>query len=295
MSAHRRPRRPVLHGLAERIGELQALDGPAEALAKAVRRAVPAGPVKDVLSGTPLGHPLHPVLTDLPIGTWTSALLLDVLGGRAGRRGADRLVALGLLTATPTAVTGLTEWADTTVVDPTVRRVGAVHAVANVGALALFGASLAARRGERRGAGVLLALAGAGALTAGGHLGGHMTYAQGVGIDRTAFEAEPDDWRPTVADSDLGEGALHQAVVDGHDVLLVRSGGSIHALAGRCTHRGGPLADGELVDGCVQCPWHGSRFALEDGSVERGPAAFPQPRYETRVREGRVEVRRAQP
>jgi nitrite reductase/ring-hydroxylating ferredoxin subunit len=83
--------------------------------------------------------------------------------------------------------------------------------------------------------------------------------------------------------------------VDGHDVLLVRSGGTIHALAGRCTHRGGPLADGELVDGCVECPWHGSRFALEDGSVERGPAAFPQPLYETRVRDGRVEVRRAQP
>jgi nitrite reductase/ring-hydroxylating ferredoxin subunit/uncharacterized membrane protein len=293
MSAHRRPRRPVLHGLAERIGELQALDGPAEAVAKAVRRALPAGPVKDVLSGTPLGHPLHPVLTDLPIGTWTSALLLDVLGGRAGRRGADRLVAIGLVSATPTAVTGLTEWADTTVVDPTVRRVGAVHAMANVGALALFGASLAARRAQRRGSGVLLALAGAGAMTAGGHLGGHMTYAQGVGIDRTAFEAVAEDWQPAVAEAELGEGALQHAVVGGHDVVLVRSGGRIHALAGRCAHRGGPLHDGELVDGCVQCPWHGSRFALEDGSVERGPAAFPQPLYETRVRDGQVEVRRA--
>jgi nitrite reductase/ring-hydroxylating ferredoxin subunit/uncharacterized membrane protein len=286
------PSRPALHALAERVGELEVLDPAAKAVAKAVRNAVPKGPVKDALSGTWLGHALHPLLTDVPIGTWTSATILDLIGGSAGRRGADRLVAVGILAATPTAITGLSDWADTEPGHDAVRRIGAVHALSNVTALVLYSGSLAARLAGRRGAGVALGLAGAGALGAGGHLGGHLSYAKGVGVDTHAFDRPVEDWRDVLADAEVPEGALRAADVEGEPVLLARQGGRLFALADRCVHRDGPLHEGELVDGCVQCPLHGSRFALEDGSVERGPAAYPQPVFEARVRDGRIEVRR---
>src|SRR5215208_1328143 len=160
--------------VADAITALDQLDAPARAVGKTVRDTVPAGPVKDALSGTWLGHALHPVLTDLPIGTWTSAVLLDWLGGERSREAADRLIALGLAFALPTAVTGATEWADAEPASDSVRRIGLVHAAANVGAATLFGASLAARRRGARGTGRLLALAGSGLLAASGYLGGHL-------------------------------------------------------------------------------------------------------------------------
>ena len=192
------PDRPYLHRLAERFGELEILDAPAEAWAKKVRGLLGPGAVKDTLSGTFLGHPLHPLLTDLPIGTWTSATLLDLIGGTGSRDAADRLVAAGIAAAIPTAITGTSDWADSTPADDTVRRIGAVHAVSNVAALALYGASLAARRSGRRGRGVLLGLAGMGALGIGGHLGGHLSYEKGVGVQQTALSNLPEEWTSTV-------------------------------------------------------------------------------------------------
>jgi nitrite reductase/ring-hydroxylating ferredoxin subunit/uncharacterized membrane protein len=283
--------KPRLHRLAAATGELEALDAPAKRLAKVVRSALPGGPVKDVLSGTFLGHPLHPLLTDLPIGSWTSALMLDWVGGPESRTGARRLIAAGILAAIPTAAAGYSDWADTEVSSPTVRRTGIVHAAANVTALGFFTASYLARRGGRGGR--VLALTGAGALAAGGHLGGHMSFAEGVGVNQTAFEEGPGDWTPTVTEDELAAGRPVCARAGDVNVLIVRDGDGIHALDDRCTHRGGPLHEGEVADGCVTCPWHGSRFRLTDGSVERGPASSPQPLYETRVSDGRVEVRRA--
>jgi len=288
-----RATRPRLHHFAERVGQAAALDGPAEAVAGAVRDVVPRGPVKDAISGTYLGHAIHPLLTDLPIGTWMSAALLDVVGGRAARPAARRLIAAGLLAAVPTAASGLNDWADTTPADDGVRRVGAVHAVANVSALGLWAASLAARRADRHGRGVALGLAGMGALVVGGQLGGHLAYAKAVGVDRTAFSAAPDEWTEVLDDAALAEGALQSAEVDGQPILLARRAGRVHALADRCAHRGGALHEGELVGDCVECPLHGSRFRLDDGSVERGPSAYPQPVYDVRVQDGRIAVRGA--
>lgn len=283
--------KPRLHRLAAATGELEALDAPAKRLAKVARSALPGGPVKDVLSGTFLGHPLHPLLTDLPIGSWTSALMLDWVGGPDSRTGARRLIAAGILAAIPTAAAGYSDWADTEVSSPTVRRTGIVHAAANVTALGFFTASYLARRRGRGGR--ALALTGAGALAAGGHLGGHLSFAEGVGVNQTAFEDGPGDWTPTVTEGELAAGRPVCARAGDVNVLIVRDGDGIHALDDRCTHRGGPLHEGEVADGCVTCPWHGSRFRLTDGSVERGPASSPQPLYETRVSDGRVEVRRA--
>jgi len=282
---------PAAHELVERLADFEQLDGPAKVIGKSVRGNIPAGPVKDALSGTWLGHALHPLLTDLPIGTWTSAVLLDWLGGARSEQAADRLIALGLASATPAFVTGWTEWADSELGSDSVRRIGVVHAATNGAATALFGASLVARRRGSRGAGKLLALAGSGVLGAGGHLGGHLAFAKGVGVDQTAFEEPPEGWTSALLDSDLPEGESRYAEVGGVGVLVARTGGEVHAISNRCSHRGAPLDEGELADGCVTCPWHGSVFRLADGSVERGPAAYPQPAWQVRVRAGTIELK----
>src|SRR3954465_13874432 len=285
--------RPRLHELAERVGAAAALDGPAEGVAKGVRGAAPRGPVKNTLSGTPLGHALHPFLTDLPIGTWTSAAVLDLVGGADARPAREPPNAAGILAAVPTAASGLNDWADTTPASDPVRRVGAVHAVANVTALALYAASFAARRGGRHGRGVALGFAGIGALSVGGHLGGHLSYAQAVGVDRTAFESGADEWTEVLDAAALGAGELRAAEVAGRPVVLARVRGEVHALGNTCAHRGGSLSEGEIVGDCVECPLHGSRFRLTDGGVGRGPSASPQPVYDVRVQDGRIAVREA--
>jgi nitrite reductase/ring-hydroxylating ferredoxin subunit len=175
-----------------------------------------------------------------------------------------------------------------------VRRIGLVHAIANGTAAALYGASLVARRRGAHTAGVLLGLAGAGAVGAGGWLGGDLAYARGVGVDETAFDEGPEDWTPALDASMLLDGRPAAALVGDVEIVLVRRNGTIHALADRCSHRGGALHEGELEGDCIECPLHGTRFHLADGSVARGPSAYPQPVYEAREREGRIEVRAAE-
>ncbi len=285
------PTRPALHWLAERVGALEQLDGAAERLSTAVRGVIGSGPVKDALSGTWLGHALHPLLTDVPIGSWTSATILDLLGGRDSEKAADRLIGVGIAASLPTAASGYSDWADTTLTSDSVRRVGLVHAAANGTAIALYGLSWVARKRGRRARGVALALAGGGALAVGGHLGGHLSYSRGVGVDQTTFEYGPTDWTAALPDDQLTEGESKTADVADVTVMLTRRDGRVYALRDRCTHRGGPLHEGEIEDGCVVCPWHKSAFRLEDGSVATGPATAPQPAYDVRVREGSIEVR----
>jgi nitrite reductase/ring-hydroxylating ferredoxin subunit/uncharacterized membrane protein len=284
-------RKPRASELADQIAAIEPLDSVAEPIASVVRDMLPGGPVKDALSGTWLGHALHPVMQLAPLGTWMSAVLLDLVGGEDAESASDTLIGAGLLAAAPTFVSGWSDYADSTMASERVRRIGIVHAVANGTGALLFASSLAARRGGSRGRGKLLALAGMGAVGAGGWLGGHLSYAEGVGVDVTVFEDYPSDWTPVVAESELVAGEPRRVEVAGVPVMVVRSGGQVHALADHCSHRGGPLSDGEVADGCVTCPWHGSRIRLEDGSVEQGPAAYPQPVLETRISGGMVEVR----
>jgi nitrite reductase/ring-hydroxylating ferredoxin subunit/uncharacterized membrane protein len=276
--------------LARAIERASGLDDPAKAAGKAVRDAVAPGPVKDALSGTWLGHALHPLLTDTVVGTWTSALILDLAGGR-DRAAADRLVAAGVLAALPTALTGASDWADTEPADDGVRRVGAVHAAGNVAALGLQLASLRARRRGARRLGVALSL-GANALVGfTGYLGGHLSFARGVGVDQTAFDAGPDEWTDALAAADLGEEPA-TVVVGDTPVLVTRAAGAVLAVHDRCSHRGCSLAGGTIDGDVVECPCHGSRFSLRDGRVQRGPATAPQPAFEAREAGGRIELRR---
>ena len=281
-----------LNALAARLESVEALDGPARAAGRTVRGLIPDGAAKDALSGAWLGHAVHPMLTDIPIGTWTSSVLLDWMGGKDSRSASDRLILTGVLAAGATVATGWSDWADAEQRDPAVRRSGLVHAAANATATALMIGSYLARNRGARGRGKLLSLAGISLLGAGGWLGGHLSYAQGVGVDNTVFEPESTDWTPTIPEADLAEGAPRCVKAGDVPVLLVRQDGRVHALANRCTHRGGPLHEGELGHGTITCPWHGSTFSLEDGSIERGPAAYPQPTYDVRVTAGTVEVRR---
>ena len=288
------PRTPIGHDLLERLASLEAVDGPAKKVAEVVRSLKAPAKVNEALSGTWLGHPVHPLLIVVPMGSWISAVLLDWLGGEDAETAADLLVGAGVAGAIPTVATGYADWADTEIASDTVRRIGIVHAACNATATGLFAASLAARAGGARGRGRLLALAGLGAVGAGGYLGGHLTYAEGVGVNMATFEEYPEDWTQVLADAAIGEGEMRAVDVDGVAILVARSGGRVHALSDTCVHRGGSLADGVLVGECVRCPLHHSEFRLEDGSVEQGPAAYPQPALEARVRDGSIEVRAPQ-
>jgi nitrite reductase/ring-hydroxylating ferredoxin subunit/uncharacterized membrane protein len=271
-----------LRDLTDQLEGLEVLDGLSERLAGAVNSAV--SPAKSLLSGTWLGHPLHPALTNVPLGCWSGAVILDLFGGAAGDAAVQPMVALGTVAALPTVVTGLSDWADSYGPE---RRVGLVHAAVNVTGLSLFAASLGAGRRARS-----LRLLGLAAVGAGGYLGGHLTYARGLGVDHQILVEKPTEWTDALDANSLPEATPTLAEAGGARVLLYRRGSQIYALSDVCPHAAGPLHEGTVDDDlCVTCPWHGSRFRLSDGRAVHGPASAPAVVYETRVRDGRVEVR----
>lgn len=276
--------------VVRKVEGLEALDGPARPLAAAAGRATRARPVKNALSGTWLGHPLHPMLTDVPIGSWVAAGLLDLAGGAQADRAARYLVGFGVLAAVPTAAAGLSDWSDTYGAE---QRVGLVHAAGNLAALSLQAASYLARRRGRPGAGAALSAAGLGIMAGAAYLGGHLSFTRGVGVNHTAFQDDVTDWTRVALLSELAPDKLVRVMAGGVPVLLVRRGEQVRALSATCVHAGGPLDEGELADGCVRCPWHGSIFRLADGTAVRGPAATGQPAWQVRIEGEQVQVRAA--
>lgn len=275
------------------------LDGVADALQPAVKGIFDGlGParrdVKNFLHGTWLGHPLHPVLTDIPLGAWTATLLLDAMGDRRGgsgvARAADASLALGLAGAVGSAVTGLTDWNET---DARPRRVGVAHAALNVGATLLFAGSLFCRGRGSRGAGRGLAITGYLAVLAAAYLGGELVYHEQIGVDHSSGRELPEQFTPVLDESALPEGELKRVLYKETPLLLARSGGRVSCLAETCAHLGGPLAEGKLEGDTVVCPWHASRFSLRSGKVVDGPSAFPQPCLQVRTQNGKIEVRTA--
>ena len=279
----------ALHAAVARVEQETRLDAPSRTVRRAVQRVVPDGPLKDLLSGTWLGHPVHPMLTDLPIGFWTSAWVLDIIGPRRYRDAARVLVGLGVLSAMPAAVTGASDWSDTT---GRTTRVGLVHAAANSSAAALYFGSWLARRRGHTARGVALGMAGAAAATVGGYLGGHLVQGRGVGVDANLDRSGPDEWVAVLDVTELDETPTRVAP-EGLAVMVFRHDGQVVALGATCPHRGAPLDEGSIVDDCVECPWHASRFHIPDGALLRGPATSPLPRLEARERNGAVQVRAA--
>jgi nitrite reductase/ring-hydroxylating ferredoxin subunit/uncharacterized membrane protein len=285
-------RRMSLLAVLDRLSEVSSFDKSLESARAAVNKVLRPQAFKDLLHGTWLGHPLHPVLTDVPIGAWTAALALDAMESLSGRKelgaGADVAIAVGLLGAAGSAVTGLTDWSDTY---GRARKVGLLHGLLNAGATALYTTSLVMRRRKKRGAGLGFAMLGYAVSSAAAYLGGHLVYGEQVGVDHTAAQEMPKEFVAVLPEGELGEGEMKKVEAEGVPVLLVRRGGEIHAIAHTCSHMGGPLSEGKLEGDVVQCPWHGSRFNVRDGSVVDGPATFPQPCFEARVRDGQIEVR----
>jgi nitrite reductase/ring-hydroxylating ferredoxin subunit/uncharacterized membrane protein len=270
-----------------------------EKLQKALDKAFYAGgspaaqKVRNFLNGTWIGEPLHVILTDIPIGAWTAMLVFDGLDSIADRRefavAADASLAVGLAGAAGAVVAGIADWSD---VDPPARRVGLLHGILNLTGVALFATSLILRNKNSRKQGQLVSALGYGVMTAAAHLGGKMVYEHRVGVDRTSGQVFPADFTAVMPETRLEESKPTRAEYQGTPILLVRKGERIFALAETCSHFSGPLSEGKLMGDSIVCPWHASRFALNDGRVINGPAVHPQPCLEARIKNGQIEVRK---
>lgn len=269
--------------LVSGLEQATSLDG-LVSLGQRVARAIPRGGLRDALHGVWLGHPLHPVLAQVPVGAWLSASFLD--GWPGNEQASRRLVTLGLAASAPAALAGAADWSEQ---HEQQMRVGTVHALANTVAVSLYAGSLLARS---RGGARALRLAGLAAAGAGGLLGGHISFRLSGG----ANQAEPvphlvePGWHVLMPLTDLPEHRPVRRMVGEVPVVAVRDSDLVQVLADRCSHLSGPLSDGSLADGCLTCPWHGSTFRVADGAVVHGPATAPQPSFRTRLRDGVVQI-----
>lgn len=249
--------------------------------------------IRNLLNGTWLGEPLHAVLTDLPVGAWSVAMVfdgLDILLPRSDfARAADASIAIGVVGAAGAVLTGATDWSD---VNPPARRLGLIHGLLNVSGTALFFTSLVLRKRESRKYGRIFAFLGYGVMAFAAHLGGKLVFEHRVGVDRTDGEVFPDEFVPVLSESELESERPTRVIHGGAPILLVRRGDRLFAIAETCSHFGAPLSEGKLVGDSIVCPYHASKFALEDGRVLDGPAVHPQPCLEIRVRDGQIEVRK---
>ncbi len=293
---HMNPEISSTDRLVDRIGRSSVLDPLSNAVQPAVQRALdgtgPFAPLKDLLHGRQLGHSLHAVVTDVPVGAWTLAAVFDAFE-LAGRNefvpAADVAVGFGMLGGVLAVATGYAEWSDTT---GQPKRLGMAHALANTLGFGAYAVSLFLRRGGRRRAAIACALGGYTAISFAAYLGGELSTGLQIGVKHTVTPKFPlPDFTPVLAESALSDEPVH-VDVGGVPVLLSRdTQGTIHAVSGVCTHRGAPLEAGSFADGCVTCPWHGARYSLTDGLVREGPATFPLARFSTRVTAGQIELR----
>lgn len=256
----------------------------------ALLKPIPA--IKDLLHGRWLGHPLHGALTDVPVGALTVSIVLDLVGQPGA---ADVALVVGILGMLASALTGAADYVDTF---GTTQTRATLHSTLMVVSLVVFLVSLAIRAGAPadRTPAIALSILAYLVLAAGAYVGGDVVYALGNMVDRHAWRSKGTKW----AALDLGgvteipEGTPVKAKAGPNALVLVRTGSAIHALHDTCAHAGGPLSEGKVVDGCIECPWHGSRFRLSDGAPRRGPTVYDQPAYEVRAAEGGAgyEVRR---
>ncbi|MDR7279104.1 Rieske (2Fe-2S) protein [Catenuloplanes atrovinosus] len=280
----------VLQRLLERVEKTGELDRAGDPLQRRVQATLPRR-LKDLLHGVGLGHPLHPVAVQLPVGAWMSTAVLDALPGT--ERAATILVGVGAAAALPAAASGATDWSEQSREQ---RRVGLVHAAANTVALGFYVGSFAARLAGNHRLGRRLAYTGLAAAGLGAYVGGHLSFRQAAATN----QAEPflrqidDGWHDVYGWDELVDGRPEVARIGEVPVLVTRVGDRVTVMMERCAHQTGPLGDGEITEiggaACVVCPWHGSTFRLADGAVVRGPSANDQPLLRSRVVEGRVQA-----
>jgi len=274
---------------ARHIAHAQQLDGAARALTDAVQQRLGTGARADALHGVWLGQPVHPALTGLPVGFWTSATVLDFVPG--SQRASRALIALGLAGSVPVAAAGLADWS---ALHREQQRVGLAHGAVNASAWALFAGSLLARAAGREAGGRALALGGLATLTMGAYLGRHLAFPLGAGASHAepVSHLAPLGWHDLCRIYDLPDGRVTRRQLGYLSLAVVRHGSDVMALADRCAHLGGPLHQGTLAEAdgelCLSCPWHGSTYRLSDGAVVHGPATARQPAFDTRIAEGGI-------
>jgi nitrite reductase/ring-hydroxylating ferredoxin subunit/uncharacterized membrane protein len=256
----------------------------------------PGHALKTFVHGTWLGHPLHPVITDIPLGAWTLAVLFDVIYLFRGTHGwvsaADLTIFVGLLAALGAAVTGYTDWNET--VDRE-RRVGIAHGLLNTVVIVVYLVSLIIRvSGGSRGLAIVIALIGYALVLTAAFLGGELVFSIGTGVNHHAWQEVPTKFTKVLLEGQLTDGMLIKGLAGDTPILLYKKGDTVCAISETCSHAGGPLSEGELHGNLVQCPWHASRFDICSGQVKGGPATVSQVRYETRVQNGQIEVRRSE-
>src|SRR5215831_4122205 len=271
-SGARRRRVPGPAGAARWVGHAQRLDPAARSLTAAVQRRVGTGSRADALHGVWFGQPVHPTLTGLPMGFWTSAAVLDFVPG------SERAA-------------GLADWS---ALHREQQRVGLAHGAASAGAWALFAGSLLARATGRESSGRALALGGLATLTAGAYLGRHLAFPLGAGASHAEAVSHlaPLGWHDLCRIYDLPDGRVTRRQLGYLNLAVVRQGSDVMVLADRCAHLGGPLHQGTLTEAdgepCLSCPWHGSTYRLSDGAVVHGPATARQPAFDTRIANGGI-------
>ena len=284
-----------LVALVDRWAWIRSLNDQLTAVLGPFRERHQDNPLLELMHGGRwLGHPLHPALSDLPIGLWTGALMLDFIDRDAGHGldAAGMFSAAGILAAGATAATGIADWS---VSDDRDRRIGLFHGVLNTAALGLQGGSLAARLGGRRRTARGLGAASLAVTGAAAYLGGHLVFAEAVMVNRVAGADGPRRWVRVIEEDALPDDVPTGVQADGRQVLLYRHDGTLYALDNLCSHAAGLLSRGDVEGLTVTCPLHGSRYSLADGSIRRGPSHQPQPVMRTRVRNGWIEVRGPQP
>src|SRR5574341_742895 len=289
---------PIGKGIDEIVERLPELEDIGQTVGRAVVSIADSSPlarrVADFLHGTWLGHPLHPVLTDATLGAWVYRAFFDIASMASGSKrmedAADTLAGVGAAMAVPTIIIGVNDYSR--IPNHAIKH-GALHGILNLTSFALSLLSCGARKRGSRGLGIGLSAAGLGVATVSAWIGGDMVYRQRVGTNHAVDLMQPKDWTPIMPAAALSDGEALRIDVEGAPVLLTRQNGEIYAIGAVCSHAGGPLEQGDFEGTCVTCPWHGSVFNLEDGSVAHGPATAKEPYFEVRVVGGQIEVRTA--
>jgi nitrite reductase/ring-hydroxylating ferredoxin subunit/uncharacterized membrane protein len=280
------------------------LEGPAELIQQVVgtfyRLLGPLGPpLKDLLHGASvLRHPLHPAVTDVPLGAWLTAVVLDYVAhftARVPTEAGDIALAIGIIGSLVAVASGLTDYHETNGHE---RRTAVLHGLTMIVVVGVICLSLGLRwwgSFELHAAAVGVATFGLVLSMLGMYVGGHLTFGMGTMVNRNAFAEGPEQYVLVGPSGDFPEGQLRRGDAAGMPVLVVRLDGRLTGIAAVCSHAGGPLDEGTLTGSVVTCPWHGSRFSVRDGSVHRGPSSFAQPVFDVREEDGEVAVKLAGP
>ncbi len=247
--------------------------------------------IKDFLHGTWLAHPVHAVTTDVAIGAWTTAQVMDLAEAVVGYKhwgSSTMAIGVGLGGALTSAASGLVDWTDTY---GDQKRLGLIHAIVNVTAALLYVGSLGSRIAGNRGMGKTLSALGFSTVLVGGYIGGDLAYRLGTQVDRNAWARDIKEFTPVMAEAELQPDKPTRVESKGQRIMLVKRGETVFALSDNCAHAGCSLTKGHLEGDTIVCSCHGSTYDLRDGTVLHGPAVYAQPSYEVRINAGQIEIK----